>query len=101
MSSFNVTNNGTPISDNFVAKPGTLKLTVFKASDLINKDIIGKSDPFVKIKFKGQDFKSKKIRNCLNPEWNFSIDLVIESLNEKSDIDIEIYDDDFGSENLI
>merc|ERR1712173_464955 len=50
---------------------------------------------------KGQEFKSKKIRNCLNPEWNFSIDLVIESLNEKSDIDIEIYDDDFGSENFI
>merc|ERR1712013_910879 len=52
-------------------------------------------------RFKGQEFKSKKIRNNLNPEWNFSTDLVIQSLNEKSDIDIEIFDDDFGSENSI
>merc|ERR1712013_480399 len=101
MSSSKDENCGTPDSDNFVIKPGTLNLTVFKASDLINKDMIGKSDPFVKIRFKGQEFKSKKKRNNLNPEWNFSTDLVIQSLNEKSDIDIEIFDDDFGSENSI
>merc|ERR1712168_289414 len=58
----------TPISDNIVVKPGLLKLTVFKASELVNKDIIGKSDPFVKVKFNDMEFKSKKVRNCLSPE---------------------------------
>merc|ERR1711874_459825 len=90
------------ISDDLlVIKPGLLKLTVFEASELINKDIIGKSDPFVKIKFDGLEFKSKKVRNCLNPEWNFSVEIIVKSSNEKKDIVIEIYDDDFGAENFI
>jgi len=82
-------------------KPGILKVIVFKGSELVNKDMIGKSDPFIKIKFKEQEFKSKKIRNSLEPEWNFSADLIVPSSQENSDIVIEVYDDDFGKENFI
>merc|ERR1711874_506192 len=68
---------------------------------LVNKDIIGKSDPFLKIKFRDQELKSQKVRNSLEPEWNFSANLIISSSKENSDIVIEVYDDDFGKENFI
>merc|ERR1711892_1307187 len=90
-----------PVSNDMLIKPGLIKVIVFEASELVNKDMIGKSDPFVKIKFNDQEYKSKKVRNCLNPEWNFSANLAVKSSNEKDDIVIEIYDDDFGSENFI
>merc|ERR1711874_919792 len=82
-------------------KPGLLKVIVFKGSELVNKDIIGKSDPFLKIKFRDQELKSQKVRNSLEPEWNFSANLIISSSKENSDIVIEVYDDDFGKENFI
>merc|ERR1711892_930802 len=90
-----------PVSNDMLLKPGLIKVIVFEASELVNKDMIGKSDPFVKIKFNDQEYKSKKVRNCLNPEWNFSANLAVKSSNEKDDIVIEIYDDEFGSENFI
>merc|ERR1711981_150812 len=78
-----------------------LKIIVFEACELVNKDMIGKSDPFVKIEFNGQEFKSKKVRNSLNPEWNFSANLDVDASKEHGDIILEVFDDDFGSENFI
>merc|ERR1711892_1340631 len=84
--------------EDLMIKPGFLKVIIFKAADLVNKDMIGKSDPFLKIKFRDQELKSRKVRNSLEPEWNFSANLVISSSNENSDIVLEVYDDDFGKE---
>merc|ERR1711892_1109284 len=81
--------------------PGVHEITVQKASELVNKDMIGKSDPYVKIKFGDQEFKSRKERNTLEPEWNFSANLIVTSSDENSDIVIEVFDDDFGKENFI
>merc|ERR1712013_881036 len=87
--------------DVFSIKPGLLKVIVFKGSELVNKDMIGKSDPFLKIKFGDQELKSPKVRNSLEPEWNFSANLTISSDQENIDVVIEVYDDDFGKENFI
>merc|ERR1712106_810947 len=87
--------------EDLMIKPGFLKVIVFKASELVNKDMIGKSDPFLKMKFRDQELKSRKVRNSLEPEWNFSANLIISSSNENSDIVLEVYDDDFGKENFI
>merc|ERR1712106_842226 len=38
--------------EDLMIKPGFLKVIVFKASELVNKDMIGKSDPFLKMKFR-------------------------------------------------
>merc|ERR1712054_394613 len=72
-----------------------------KAEDLENKDLIGKSDPFVKMKYRDQELKSKKVRNSLAPEWNFSADFIVSPINEDSDVVFEVYDDDFGKETFI
>merc|ERR1712106_321946 len=54
--------------EDLMIKPGFLKVIVFKASELVNKDMIGKSDPFLKMKFRDQELKSRKVRNTLEPE---------------------------------
>merc|ERR1711915_823769 len=50
---------------------GVLNVEIIEASKLVNKDMIGKSDPYVKLKFKKDEFISKKVRNSLEPKWNF------------------------------
>merc|ERR1712106_225731 len=71
---------------------GTIRLNIQKARDLKNLDIVGKSDPYVVIKCGDQKSKSKKRKNTLNPEWNFSTDI---SLNgPDNSIFLEIFDKD-------
>ena len=76
-----------------IIKPGVLKVIVFEGSNLMDTDYLGKSDPFVKIKFQNQEFKSKTLMNTLNPEWNFTANIEITS-NENSNLTFEIYDED-------
>merc|ERR1712106_111857 len=78
---------------------GVLKIIIHKASQLENLDIVGKSDPFVKIKFNELEFKSDSVRNTLEPEWNFSNDLII-SENQNKAIDITVYDSDIGKDSI-
>jgi Ca2+-dependent lipid-binding protein len=52
---------------------GILTVKVVRAMDLLKMDIIGKSDPYVKLKLSGERLPSKRtsIKMCnLNPEWN-------------------------------
>ena len=67
--------------------------------DLVNQDMLGKSDPYVKLKFRGQEFKSKTVNNSLTPEWNFSTDLLISEVYD-SEIIIEVFDEDYGQDNF-
>merc|ERR1711915_136439 len=80
---------------------GVLNVEIIEASKLVNKDMIGKSDPYVKLKFKKDEFISKKVRNSLEPKWNFSVPLQISKKDSKEVMDITVYDDDFGAENFI
>ena len=76
-------------------EPGIIQVVVHKAADLVNQEIMGKSDPYVVIKFRGQEFRSQTVNNTINPEWNFSTDLLISKVYD-SNINIEVFDDDSG-----
>jgi hypothetical protein len=53
-----------------------LRIHVLEAQDLIAKDrflgglVKGKSDPYVKLKLAGRSFRSRVVREDLNPHWN-------------------------------
>ena len=79
--------------------PGVLELTVHRARHLVNNDTFSKSDPYVKLRFNTVEFRSKTISNNLNPEWNFSAHFDILNEDEKY-IHINVYDDDFGTDNI-
>ena len=48
-----------------------LRYEIFGAKNLLDKDIISKSDPFVTIEVDGNEmFRTKVVDNQLNPVWN-------------------------------
>ena len=61
-----------------------LRLHVLEAQDLIAKDrflgglVKGKSDPYVKLKLAGRSFRSRVVREDLNPRWNEIFEVRIE-----------------------
>ena len=83
----------TPDDINSNIKPGFLKLIIFKGSNLKNSDVFGQSDPYVIVKFQDQEYRSRTSNNTLNPEWNFTANLNISTI-EDSQINIEVYDED-------
>ena len=70
----------------------TIKLTVHSGSDLINTDLIGKSDPYVVVNYSEEKFTSKVIKNNLNPVWEFSVDIPVHA--EADEISISVFDKD-------
>jgi len=79
---------------------GFLRVTVHRAEDLMDKDIGGKSDPYVVIRYAGQKNKSKHVKGNLNPEFEFTTGYVTED-NGPSDLSIEIMDHDLGKDETL
>jgi len=76
---------------------GFLRVTVHRAENLVDKDIGGKSDPYVVIRYAGQKNKSKHVKGNLNPEFEFTTGYVTED-NGPSELIIEMKDHDFGKD---
>merc|ERR1712223_1002553 len=70
-------------------------LYVHKARNLENKDILGKSDPYVHVTFGSQEVRSPTVDNSLNPEWQFHTKLATNETSSQS-VEVRIFDDDFG-----
>ncbi|KAK8642346.1 hypothetical protein V6N13_011693 [Hibiscus sabdariffa] len=84
-----------------VKKPlGILDVKVVKAMKLQKKDLIGKSDPYVKLNLRDEKLAVKKTtvkRSNLNPEWNEEFNFVIKNPAAQI-LDVTVYDwDQFGS----
>merc|ERR1712071_16288 len=77
-----------------------LHIRVHKARNLENKEIIGKSDPFISIKFGSEVDKSKTINNNLNPEWEFHTRYHIGEASPKM-IEVKILDEDIGKDQVM
>lgn len=55
-------------------------MKVVRAVKLLKKDILGTSDPYVKLSLTGERLPSKKTtikKKNLNPEWNESFKLIV------------------------
>ncbi|PON85147.1 Calcium-dependent lipid-binding transcriptional regulator [Trema orientale] len=77
---------------------GKLTLTVVKASNLKNMEMIGKSDPYVVVHIRPLfKVKTKVIENNLNPVWNQTFELIAEDKETQSLI-IEVFDQDIGQD---
>merc|ERR1711962_583927 len=72
---------------------GILQVTVVEATDLVNKDMVGKSDPYVIVKLQDQEFRSPTVKNNLSPKWNFLSSFNVSS-DETEHIQFHVYDDD-------
>ncbi|CAL5212667.1 unnamed protein product [Lathyrus oleraceus] len=73
---------------------GILHVKVLHATKLKKKDLLGASDPYVKLKFNDDKMPSKKTtvkHKNLNPEWNEEFNLVVKD-PESQVLELNVYD---------
>lgn len=73
---------------------GILDVKVLRAMRLKKKDLLGASDPYVKLKLTEENLPSKKTtvkHKNLNPEWNEEFSLVVKDPNSQV-IEFQVYD---------
>lgn len=64
---------------------GNLTLTVVKANNLKNMEMIGKSDPYTVVHIRPLfKVKTKVVDNNLNPVWNQTFELIAEDKETQS-----------------
>jgi len=81
---------------------GKLEVTIVSASDLLAKDLNGKSDPYVFFDLAGQHIQTTVIDMNLNPVWNetFLFDMVLSDIPQ--DLLFTVMDhDNIGSHDFI
>merc|ERR1712037_656613 len=81
-------------------KPGVLTVHVIEASNLLNKDIMGKSDPYVEISFEETKVRSSTVTNSLSPLWNFISNFDVTGYDTSS-ISFSVFDADYGKDQLL
>ncbi|KAF7654454.1 hypothetical protein LDENG_00069620 [Lucifuga dentata] len=92
-------------SHNFGSE-GLLRIHLLEAQSLVAKDnlmggmVKGKSDPYVKINIGGVTFKSRMIKENLNPTWNEMYELVL-SRHGVQEIHFEVFDKDLDSDDFL
>eukprot|EP00493_Phyllostaurus_siculus_P023292 UN23628 len=75
---------------------------VVSGRNLVNKDFIGKSDPYVKLTLGSETLKSNTVQNSLDPLWQKSLSFSAQSWSllekniESGGLVAEVYDEDDG-----
>ncbi|KAL1828540.1 hypothetical protein DCAR_0207774 [Daucus carota subsp. sativus] len=91
---------GVPVdtSDLELKPQGKLTLTVVKANELKNMEMIGKSDPYVVLYIRPLfKVKTKVVDNNLNPVWDETFELIAED-KETQALIFEVFDQDIGQD---
>ncbi|KAF5761466.1 putative C2 domain, calcium-dependent lipid-binding transcriptional regulator, plant [Helianthus annuus] len=85
-------------SDLELKPQGLVSLTIVKANNLKNMEMIGKSDPYVTAYIRPlEKFKTKVVDNNLNPVWNHPIQLIAEDKETQFAV-FEVLDQDIGQD---
>lgn len=78
-----------------IKKPvGILHVKVVRAIKLLKMDILGTSDPYVKLSLSGERLPSKKTtikKRNLNPEWNENFKLLVKDPQSQI-LNINVFD---------
>ena len=77
-----------------------LSVSILKARKLEKSGLFGKVDPYVLLKLGEIKRMSKPVKNNHDPEWNFNTKYVINE-NTADVLNLEVYDDDLGKDDLL
>ena len=90
------------LPDSMTLGPASLEVTVVGAKDLLAADRSGTSDPFVRLHVGNavkEALKTKVLKKTLNPEWNQTFNLRIDSYKRRESLQIECFDYDLVGSN--
>ncbi|KAG9328928.1 hypothetical protein JZ751_009231, partial [Albula glossodonta] len=88
------------------ATEGVLRILLLEARDLIAKDNLmgglkkGKSDPYVNIHIGSTAFRSRVIKENLNPTWNELYEVVLKP-TPGQEVQVELYDKDMDKDDFL
>ncbi|XP_004589864.2 extended synaptotagmin-1 [Ochotona princeps] len=83
-----------------------LRIHVLEAQDLIAKDrflgglVKGKSDPYIKLRLAGRTFRSRVVREDLNPRWNEIFEVIVTSIPGQ-ELEVEVFDKDLDKDDFL
>ncbi|KAG8129456.1 hypothetical protein E2320_016152 [Naja naja] len=83
-----------------------IRIHVLEAENLIAKDnfmggmIKGKSDPYVKVRLGGQKFRSRVIKEDLNPRWSEIYEVIV-SNTPGQEVEFDLYDKDVDRDDFL
>ncbi|XP_018537762.1 extended synaptotagmin-3 [Lates calcarifer] len=85
---------------------GVVRVHLIEARDLVAKDtymmgmVKGKSDPYAIVRVGNRHFKSKTIKENLNPKWNEVHEFVIHEAPGQ-ELEVELYDEDTDKDDFL
>ncbi|XP_051564335.1 extended synaptotagmin-3 [Myxocyprinus asiaticus] len=85
---------------------GVVRVHVLEARDLVAKDthmmglVKGKSDPYTVLRVGNKQFKTKTIKENLNPSWNEVYEFVIHEAPGQ-ELEVELYDEDTDADDFL
>ncbi|XP_019945591.2 extended synaptotagmin-3 [Paralichthys olivaceus] len=85
---------------------GVVRVQLLEARNLVPKDtymiglIKGKSDPYAKLRVGNRQFKSKTIKENLNPTWNEVFEFVVHEAPGQ-ELELELFDEDTDKDDYL
>ncbi|XP_040005335.1 extended synaptotagmin-3 [Xiphias gladius] len=85
---------------------GVVRVHLLEAKDLLAKDtymmglVKGKSDPYATLRVGNRNFKSKTIKESLNPRWNEVYEFVVHEAPGQ-ELELELYDEDTDKDDFL
>ncbi|XP_075758025.1 extended synaptotagmin-1 [Pelodiscus sinensis] len=83
-----------------------IRIHLLEAENLIAKDnfmggmVKGKSDPYAKVRLGGQTFRSRVIKEELNPRWNEAYEVIVNQVAGQ-EAEFELYDKDIDKDDFL
>ncbi|XP_063149752.1 extended synaptotagmin-1 isoform X2 [Candoia aspera] len=83
-----------------------IRIHLLEAENLIAKDnfmggmIKGKSDPYVKVRLGGQKFRSRVIKEDLNPRWSEIYEVIVSNIPGQ-EVEFDLYDKDVDRDDFL
>ncbi|KAM6106254.1 extended synaptotagmin-1 [Pterocles gutturalis] len=83
-----------------------LRIHLLEAEDLIAKDnffggaVRGRSDPYAKVRVAGRGFRSRVVKEDLNPRWNEVYEAVVDNVPGQ-DVEFDLFDKDIDKDDFL
>uniref|UniRef100_A0A8C3BWL9 Extended synaptotagmin 1 n=1 Tax=Cairina moschata TaxID=8855 RepID=A0A8C3BWL9_CAIMO len=83
-----------------------LRIHLLEAEDLVAKDnflggmVRGRSDPYAKVRVAGRAFRSRVVKEELNPRWNEIYEAVVDNVPGQ-DVEFDLFDKDIDKDDFL